>query len=61
VLVNGTTVASKAFDPLVQWGYDNLTPRQFEVDWDAETGMTVRLDGASTDRHLLLGRARSLP
>ncbi len=47
VLVNGTPVAFKAYEPVAQWGYYNLTPRQFEVDWDAETGMTVRLDGAS--------------
>jgi hypothetical protein len=43
--LNGSTLASTAYNPNTQWGSFNDTPHQFEACWDIHSGITVEVDG----------------
>ena len=45
--VNGTNVASVAYNASAQWGTNNLARHFFEVDWNYTNGMSVRMDGTN--------------
>jgi len=47
VRLNGTNVASHAFDPNTQWGQLNTRRHFFSVDWNYATGLTLYVDGAT--------------
>lgn len=45
LLVNGTVLASAAYNSTTQWGVNSGTRHLFELDWNYSTGTTVRMDG----------------
>ena len=47
LLKNGTVIASSTNNPTAVWGNFSGTRHAFQVDWDNDTGLTVRRNGAA--------------
>jgi hypothetical protein len=45
--VNGAVIATVTNVPLTQWGSLSTTFRAFEVTWNADTGLSLKVDGAA--------------
>ncbi len=45
--VNGTVITNVANVPLTQWGLNSTNFHAFQVTWNADTGLTLKVDGST--------------